>query len=236
MNGQLVKLKIEAYKDKKYSPSKKVDNFEVMFNPDTYSRTWENQYYTIEPAGSSVTEERFNVTNPSGFKLKFILDGTGAGAVASMKGKSNAPVDIDNEIKRFRKLTCDYNGEIHRPLYCKISWGTLILKCILKEVTVSYTMFKPNGDPLRATIDATFSENFDPALQKAISKSSSPDLTHYRVVKLGDSLPGMSFYIYGDMSYYPLVAKYNNLRNFRKLMPGTKIAFPPLVELKRKNT
>jgi hypothetical protein len=236
MSGQLVKLKIEAYKDKKYSQSDKVDTFEVMFNPDTYSRTWENQYYPIEPAGSSVNEERFNVKKPSDFTLKFIMDGTGAGAVSSMKGKSSAPVDIDSEIKRFRKLTCDYHGEIHRPLYCKISWGTLIFYCILKKVTISYTMFKPNGDPLRAIVDAIFSENLDPALQKAISKSSSPDLTHYRVVKLGDSLPGMSFRIYGDMSYYPLVAEYNNLRNFRKLMPGTKIAFPPLVELEREDT
>jgi len=47
-------------------------------------------------------------------------------------------------------------------------------------------------------------------------------------VKEGDKLPLMTFRIYGDSRYYLEVAKINNITNFRKLMVGSKIFFPPI--------
>jgi nucleoid-associated protein YgaU len=61
-----------------------------------------------------------------------------------------------------------------------------------------------------------------------MENNSSPDLTHIRMVKDGDTLPLMSFRIYGDSKYYLEVAKANNITNFRKLTVGRKIFFPPI--------
>jgi nucleoid-associated protein YgaU len=47
-------------------------------------------------------------------------------------------------------------------------------------------------------------------------------------VKAGDTLPLMCYMIYGDPKYYLAVAAANNLSNFRSLLPGTDIVFPPL--------
>ena len=63
-----------------------------------------------------------------------------------------------------------------------------------------------------------------------------PDLTHIRVVKEGDTLPSMANDIYGDFSYYLEVAKANNLQDFRNLIPGQKLYFPPFDKNVKKPT
>jgi len=47
-------------------------------------------------------------------------------------------------------------------------------------------------------------------------------------VKAGDTLPLMCYLIYGDPKYYLAVAEANGLGNFRSLIPGMAIVFPPL--------
>ena len=69
-------------------------------------------------------------------------------------------------------------------------------------------------------------------LRAAKENNKSPDLTHFRIVKAGDTLPLMTYAIYGDSKYYLEVAKANNLINFRKLDAGQRIFFPPLQKQK----
>lgn len=56
----------------------------------------------------------------------------------------------------------------------------------------------------------------------------SPNMTKMVTVVAGDTLPDLCFSIYGDSGYYRMVAKYNGLRSFRTLKPGTQLSFPPL--------
>jgi nucleoid-associated protein YgaU len=83
-------------------------------------------------------------------------------------------------------------------------------------------------EPLRATARAKFKGFVEDNLRVAMENNSSPDLTHVREVKKGDTLPLMTFRIYGDSKYYLEVAKANNITNFRKLEVGQRIFFPPI--------
>jgi len=65
--------------------------------------------------------------------------------------------------------------------------------------------------------------------QMAIEAKSSPDLTHSRIVKNGDTLPLLSKEIYGSSSHYLWIAQQNQLDDFRNLTPGHRLFFPPLV-------
>ena len=49
-----------------------------------------------------------------------------------------------------------------------------------------------------------------------------------RTVIAGDTLDRLCHRIYGDPRYYLQVAEANKLGNFRKLVPGTTLVFPPL--------
>ena len=125
-----------------------------------------------------------------------------------------------------------HDGEIHRPRYLKLSWGSLISKCVLKSAEITYNLFKPDGTPLRAKIACNFSENIEDKKRTAQEGKNSPDLTHQRQVQEGDTLPLMTYRIYGDPSYYLKVARFNNLTNFRQLEVGRTLYFPPLKQQK----
>ncbi|MCP4117485.1 MAG: LysM peptidoglycan-binding domain-containing protein [Desulfobacteraceae bacterium] len=222
--GKLKKLTIEAYSSIKYSESERVGEFQVMFNPSTYSQKFEIQYNEDQAQGTSGSSLGFGKMKPQEYNFEFLFDGTGTAAPV---------IDVPATIKKFLDLTFHFNGELHRPNYLKISWGHLVSRCIMKSANVTYTLFKPGGEPLRAKIAAAFSEIKDDELRASEEERSSPDLTHYRTVSDGDTLPLMCYRIYGDMIHYLPVARYNKMENFRKLTTGTRIAFPPIGDLEK---
>jgi len=217
MEGELKKLKIEAYKKIDYT--EKVGEFKLMFNPSTYSRKYEIKYDSASGKGTSGSTQKFELIPPQEYNFDFIIDGTGI---------SSNQRDVTETIDAFLELTARINSDTHRPNYLKISWGSLIFECILKSAEIHYNLFKPDGYPLRATLKAVFAQNIDDKKRVAEEGKSSPDLTHHRNVKQEDTLPLMAYRIYGDFSYYLEVAKINGLTNFRKLTVGDTIRFPPL--------
>jgi hypothetical protein len=125
-------------------------------------------------------------------------------------------------------LAFKYDGDIHSPNFIQLSWGTLLFNCRLSTLSMNYTLFKPDGTPLRAKADATFIEFRN---QKEISETdtdASPDMSHLVTVKRSDTLPNLCQSIYGDCTYYAKIAAFNRLTDFRDLTPGTQLLFPPL--------
>lgn len=237
-DGELKKLRIEAYASIRYEASDKVDEFFAMFNPPTLSQIYEIEYNEDQAQGTSGSSQSFGKMKPQEYTFEFLIDGTGTAPPPVGTGRDAAdpsavgePVDVSAQVAKFLELTYAFNGEMHRPHYLKIHWGQFVLYCIMKKANVTYTLFKPNGFPLRAKINATFSQISEDELRVAREGRNSPDMTHYRRVHDGDQLPLMCFRIYGDMRHYLDVAHYNNLIDFRDLETGIRIAFPPLKDL-----
>ena len=107
--------------------------------------------------------------------------------------------------------------------------ATLLFKGRLESLTLNYTLFRPNGMPLRARANASFVGFTDELLLHSKIKKNSPDLTHVITVQAGDTLPLLCNRIYGRSDYYSQVAEVNGLTAFRDLRPGTQLVFPPLV-------
>ena len=128
----------------------------------------------------------------------------------------------------FNKTTLDIDGDIHRPNYLIVQFGTFICECYLVSSRITYTLFDEFGIPLRAKVNATFKERVSSEINAALSMLSSPDLTHTKLVEEGDLLPLIVFREYRTQDYYLQVAKANKLKNFRRLLPGTNINLPPI--------
>ena len=75
---------------------------------------------------------------------------------------------------------------------------------------------------------ATFVATTDKKTESKEKNNSSPDLSHVKLAKRGDTLPLMCQDIYGDVNMYLEVARVNGITNFRDLEPGTEILFPPI--------
>lgn len=216
--GTLEKLRIQAYDKPDYS-GQPIGEFSAYVNPNEITLSYEMEYDSAQGAGTTNSRMNFKKLKPGDMSLTFFIDGTGANGIS---------IDVQQKIDQFQTIT-GYNGNIHRPNYLKVVWGTLQVKrCVLKSASIAYKMFKPDGIPLRAVITANFTDNSDDKTRQAIAQDRSPDLTHVRLVKAGDTLPGLCYQIYGDPNYYLEVARANQIDNFRYLTPGSKIFFPPL--------
>ena len=199
-----------------------------FFNPDAYEENCMIEYQNEQGIGTNGLAQRYKKSNPEEFSLgDIIIDGTHTQEPHELEPSCDV-LDVQAEVDKFKEVTSKYIGEEHRTPFLKISWGKLIFKCVLKSCNVKYSYFGPDGSPLRATIKATFCHHVEDEARVNDNKTSSPDLTHIRIVKAGDTLPNMAYRIYGDASYYLEVARANSLRNFRQLEPGQELIFPPI--------
>ena len=230
MDGKLEKLKIISYSDPKFS--KKDGEFEAPFNPEEFTEKYVAEFNNEAPQGSVGTDQKFDKVQPQKYDLKLRLDGTGVARNSYSFGSAlsgNKEVEsVPDQIKRFRKVATSYSGDTHQVKYVLLIWGPNIFAGRVLSVDITYTLFKPDGTPLRAELIVSIEESIEKNKELRKKNASSPDLTHIRVVKEGDTLPLMTYRIYGDTSYYLEVARVNGLTDFRHLMPGTKIVFPPL--------
>jgi hypothetical protein len=173
--------------------------------------------------------------------FEFLFDGTGmvpkpselgdiplVGAIASALSKPK-PFVVMDEIKKFNTLVYAYDSENHRPFNLMLTWGSLVFICVLSSVSYRFTLFNPDGTPLRGVASCSFCESIPPALRKRKENANSPDLTHLRHVRDGDSLPSLAHEIYGKPELYLEVARANRLVNFRRLKQASRLAFPPVV-------
>ncbi|NVK64901.1 MAG: LysM peptidoglycan-binding domain-containing protein [Flavobacteriales bacterium] len=226
-DGKLQKLMIRAFSDPKFESELFLTDdkkpYEVAINPESYSLNFKSEYAIENASGSSKGGVKFHRSLPENLTLDFLFDRTGV--FKDSPPQENGVID---DIKEFKKITYEFNGDIHSPNYLKVSWGDLLFQCVVTELNIEYKLFNSNGKPIRANVKTTLKNTVAEAERAAREKKSSPDLTHYRIVKEGDNLPLMTHRIYGDPKYYLEVARVNGLTNFRKLTPGQKIVFPPI--------
>jgi nucleoid-associated protein YgaU len=223
-------LKIIAYKDPKGGKENETDTFVVDFNPNSFVVNSKVEYKKTEAKGKDGGDPQFDKIPALEFSIEFTIDGTGFAVKAASDG---GPKDyLKQQIKKLRDVTFNINGDIHRPNYLAVLWGTFMIECVLTSLTITYTLFDRDGVPLRAKINCGFLERIGPGKGGRKSRLESPDLTKYVAVKAGDTLPLLVRDKYYDPIYYLQVAKVNKLKNFRNIPPGKNLILPPMKDYK----
>lgn len=196
--------------------------FEAMINPDQYSIESSIKYALGKGIGQSSDEWKFQGVPAEKISLgPIVLDGTGA-----VEGGTTE--SVSDKIAKLKSIALSYDGSAHQTPVLQISWGGLVKYARLRSLKSEYTLFKPDGTPLRAKLLLEFAEFKSAKTIAAESKNSSPDLTHIVEVKAGDTLPLLCQRIYGKPGYHVEVARVNNLSSPRILAPGSRLTFPPL--------
>ena len=218
------KMTIKSFSDPQFEQElTDVGPFVVHINPKTYTKSTVIQFAEEQAAGTSSNQSNHDKTEPVKLNFDFLLDRTGA-----LGNDSDEDNGVEKDIEDFKKIALDFEGEIHKPRYLKLCWGSLIFKCQLEKLDIEYKLFNKEGKALRANLKCAFREFKEDTERVAGDNNSSPDLSHMRIVNLGDTLPLMCQKIYGDTRYYNQVARHNGLTNFRKLKQGQRIFFPPI--------
>ncbi len=223
-NGQLEKLRIIAHLTADYSDEvTDANTFVAMLNPEAYTLDYKVEYQDGQGQGSSAAQQKFTVKKPEEIAFELLLDSTGV-------TDGNPRESIEDDITRLRDLLLKYEGETHEPKHFQVVWGSLLFKGRCTGLNITMKLFNADGKPIRAICKASFKGSVEDNLRTAEERNQSPDLTHSRIVKQGDTLPKLCFDVYGHSKYYTLVARVNRLPQFRTLIPGERIFFPPLAK------
>ncbi|MEO5889182.1 MAG: hypothetical protein ABIQ31_02960 [Ferruginibacter sp.] len=217
------------------------ESFMVDFNPSTFTINNKIEFKKDEAKGKTGGDPQFDKIPPLEFSIEFTVDGTGVvsenlpnkqkNQFKSTKQQSAEHKNdyVKNRVKELRKVTgSDINGEIHRPNYLAVLWGTFFINCVLTSISITYNLFDRYGSPLRAKINLGFLERKGPGAEGRETMLESPDLTKYKVVIDGDILPLIAKENYEDSSFYIQIARANKLKNFRRLQPGSTLTLPPM--------
>ncbi len=216
------KMKIFGYSDAKFSSES--GSIEVQINPSSLKYARKAKYNGGKNPGTSVPPKTFYMLKETALSFEFVFDETGV--IPLMKGEK--PTTIPDLVDEFEKIAYRINGETHQPNFLKLSWGNFIFKGRLTALDYDYTLFRPDGSPLRVKVKVGIEGYLDPLTEARQVGRSSPDLTRRICLTDGETLARWCDKIYGDASYCVDVARANGLPGFRHIEPGTEVVFPPL--------
>lgn len=223
MAANLELLKITGYTDEEFSSAFSGDPYTVMINPESIKWNRAIEYNEQQTPDSSSASQKYKSTPSDKLSFDIVIDCTGV--VDSKR------TIMYKEITALEKIVFTYNGKIHRPNFVKVQWGkNITFKGVLTSFDTSYTLFKPDGSPLRAKVSLSFSQYISPSSVKKIDGQESPDVSHMVDIIDGDTLPYLCKQVWNDDSYYVQVAKYNRLNKFRHLKGGSRLVFPPIIQ------
>lgn len=222
MQGKLELMKITGYTDEAFQTVFKKP-YSVMINPDSLKWTRNNEYDSTSAPNKSSPSQTYNSTPSDKLSFDIVIDCTG---IVDAKR-----TNMFTEISALENIVYKYNGKIHRPNYVKIQWGKNInFKGVLTSFDTSYTLFRPDGSPLRAKISLAFSMYISPSTVVKDDNQKSPDITHQVTVVEGITLPQLCQDTWDNNLYYVQVARFNNLNKFRNLKGIDTLVFPPIIQ------
>jgi nucleoid-associated protein YgaU len=100
------------------------------------------------------------------------------------------------------------------PPWVNFIWGKITLfTAVVENVTINYTMFAPDGTPIRAKADVKFKQNelIGDDLIPAQNPTSRTDSRKTRRVHAGQRLDQIAYEEYGDARFWRLLAEANHL-------------------------
>lgn len=103
-----------------------------------------------------------------------------------------------------------------------------VFKGVVQQVQQTFTLFSPEGVPLRATLTLTLRE-FKPLHEQLQQLSlSSPDRTHAHIVEAGERITAIAERYYRRPGTWRPIADANGIDDPRRLSPGRALLVPPI--------
>ncbi|MHC1599507.1 MAG: CIS tube protein [Candidatus Methanospirareceae archaeon] len=216
------KKKNKACLVRKDKPSEKVD---FLFNPSEFTVERTNQFKEVNIPGLPSSSFQFVKGGARTLTMEIFFD-TYEEKV-DVRTFTDRITGWESETKKEKGLM-DIDSDLHAPPVCLFVWGSYIFPCIIERATKKFTMFHPDGFPVRARLNVTLKEYIEVVTQLKETSLQSADRTKRWQVKEGDSLWSIADAEYGDAAIWRPIADANDIDNPRLLEPGMELVIPPL--------
>jgi hypothetical protein len=198
----------------------------VQFNPAEYSLAKGAQIAEIALPGIDSPILQFVRGQNEKLTLELFFDTTG-------DGMGESPVRDVRELTAPVYELVKMQGNTHAPPRIRFVWGRgLSFRAIVESIQQKFTVFNPQGIPLRASLAMTFREYKTLEEQLSQINPQSSDHSKERLVQRSDTLSRIAYEEYGDSSKWRFIAEEpanaGLVDNPRKLIPGTRILIPAI--------
>jgi Contractile injection system tube protein/LysM domain len=213
-----------------------IEFFAVQFNPTELSFNKGVQVAEIPIPGLDTPLLQFVRGQNETVNVDLFFDSTDQGMGAGA-------TSVTKQTDQFYQLV-KIEPDSHAPPICTLTWndsfpGADISKemgnqkrnafqCIVESVRHKYTLFSPEGVPLRATLSLTLREYKTLEEQLTQLNLNSPDRTQGHVLEAGETLSSVAGRHYRRPGEWRVIADANGIEDPRRLAPGIFLTVPPM--------
>lgn len=202
------------------------------FNPQQYAISKTNEWRATPVVGAALPSLQFGGGLGRELALELLFDASDS--------SSKDVRSVTDQLFLMMEVTQPASGDTNsaRPPTVTFSWGsTVTFTAVCRNLAVSYTLFRPDGTPIRAFVALTLVQ-----VQKADSRSGSgtapPQNPATRasgrltvhVVEDGDSLASIAYNTYGDPTRWRDIAEHNAVDDPLRLRRGHALVVPEAVK------
>ena len=191
----------------------------VQFNPTEYALQGGVHYAQMPVPGLHTPIQQFIRGEGDQLTLELFLDRTNqrSGDATSVQA------DLD-ALRTFVRI----DPALHAPPVCEFRWGHVVFTGTVTSIAERYLLFSPGGSVLRARVNLTLRAYKSAEVQLRELHLQSPDRTHVRILREGETLAAIAHEAYGDPRHWRAIAEANDIDRPRFVRPGTALKVPAL--------
>jgi nucleoid-associated protein YgaU len=203
---------------KHFVPGASVKVLEFDFNPKDYSMSLQGGW-NFKPQKNSLEPPEFTGTQPRSLEVEMFLDATD-------QADGDVSASVATLLSAVRPTDKSKSSKTPFPPIVVFSWGAAApFVGVIKQVSTSFTLFRPSGQPVRATCKISMQE-YDPSPPKQNPTSGALGSNRAHTVTLGDSLASIAHAEYGSPSLWRAIAAVNELEDPFNLRVGIELLIP----------
>ena len=137
--------------------------------------------------------------------------------------------DVQTLMNWTKPAPADATG-VEQPPLLQFRWGASQalqgMYFYLSSVSATYTLFRADGTPIRATCSITLVEATNPAHRQNPTSGGRRGLESHVLIE-GETLHSVAWTRYGDAGFWRALADFNDIDDPLRVAAGTRLLIPP---------
>jgi nucleoid-associated protein YgaU len=187
----------------------------VLFNPTDLSIDRSSHYASMPVPGLSMPILQYIRGESDVLQLELFLDRTDTGS------------DVESDLAQLEGFI-QIDSALHAPPVVEFAWAKFSFTGVITSMREKMSLFSEDGRRLRARVSLSFRSYKSAEVQLRELNLSSPDRSHVRVLRDGESLAHIANEVYGDPRMWRPIALANGIERPRFIAPGTPLLIPAI--------
>jgi nucleoid-associated protein YgaU len=200
-----------------------------LFNPKEYTFAKTNSWPKEQKAAANTPVLNFGGGNPATLNMDLLFD-TYQSSKNGGQSKDVRTAYINDLWKMMfvdKGLGEKKKNKQGRPPKVQFTWGKAwSFEAVITSLSVTFTLFLPDGTPVRATAKVAFQQIQDTKELPQNPTSGGIGGERVRTVEEGDRLDLIAHEEYGDTAQWRLIAAANGISDPRNLRTGSTLVIP----------